>query len=142
MRRLVLLLYVLAFLSPLPALADQASGETGQTFEQIIEGQLQAFRSNNAEQAYSFASPGIQAIFPSPGVFMDMVQRSYRGVFEANSVRFGEVSTDKLGRPTQRATITSRSGERFEALYSMEQQPDGSWKIDGCVIVKLEGGEA
>jgi hypothetical protein len=30
-------------------------------------------------------------------------------------------------------------GEFWAALYTLEQQPDGSWKITGCYILKKPG---
>ena len=39
----------------------------------VIDAQLEAFRSGDAEKAYSFATPGIQRQFPNSSIFMQMV---------------------------------------------------------------------
>ena len=41
--------------------------------QEIISEQILAFRQNNAEEAYAFASSFIKSKFPSPSPFMAMV---------------------------------------------------------------------
>ena len=33
-------------------------------------------------------------------------------------------------------------GKRYEAVYAMQQQPDGSWKIAGVQMVEIPGVDA
>jgi Domain of unknown function (DUF4864) len=40
------------------------------------------------------------------------------------------------GKIAQRVHIIDADGEAWEALYTLEQQPDGSVKITGCVLLK------
>ena len=40
------------------------------------------------------------------------------------------------GKIAQRVHILDADGEAWEALYTLEQQPDGSLKIVGCVLIK------
>jgi hypothetical protein len=64
-----------------------------------------------------------------------MVQRSYAPVYRHKSFEFGEARTAD-GRIAQRVHIVDANGEPWEALYTLEQQPDGSLKIVGCVLLK------
>jgi len=48
---------------------------------------------------------------------------------------FGEAQTAG-GQIAQRVHIVDDNGEAWEALYTLEQQPDGSLKIIGCVLRK------
>ena len=41
------------------------------------------------------------------------------------------------GVPVQAVEIRGPDGEGVLALYFMERQKDGSWKINGCLIAKL-----
>ena len=36
-------------------------------------------------------------------------------------------------------TCTDRSGAAWIAIYRMQQQPDRSWRIDGCVLTRDTG---
>ena len=89
--------------------------------------------------AYSFAAPAIRQLFPRPEIFMDMVQNSYAPVYRHKSFEFGEARTEG-NWIAQRVHIVDANGELWEALYTLEQQGDGSFKITGCSLLKA--GEA
>ena len=50
-------------------------------------------------------------------------------------LRFGEARVAD-GRVAQRVHIVDEKGEAWEALYTLEQQPDGTLKITGCSLLK------
>jgi hypothetical protein len=56
-------------------------------------------------------------------------------VYRHKSFEFGEARAAD-GRIAQRVHILDADGEAWEALYTLEQQPDGSLKIIGCVLIK------
>ena len=33
-------------------------------------------------------------------------------------------------------SATGPDGQTYEAIYTMERQPDGTWQINGCAIVR------
>ncbi|MGH6907587.1 MAG: DUF4864 domain-containing protein, partial [Aestuariivirga sp.] len=108
----------------------------------IITQQLQAFRADDGALAYSYAAPNIHQLFPTPDIFMRMVQQGYKPVYRAQSFSFGEAGGDPLGRPSQRVTITGPDGKIYEAVYSMERQSDGTWLIQGCTLLEVPGLDA
>ena len=101
----------------------------------MISGQIDAFRRDDALAAYSFAAPGIRGMFPSVGQFMAMVRNNYRPVYRPRAVTFGELFSSPDG-VVQKVYVTGPEGKNWLALYSLEQQPDGDWKISGCVLAK------
>lgn len=52
----------------------------------VIQQQIAAFRADNAELAFSFASPGIQSQFQTAAQFVAMVQAMYAPVYRPQSV--------------------------------------------------------
>ena len=129
MRAIVLLLaLVLGFGSP--ARADDVATAQG-----VIRAQEQAFSRNDAAAAYSHAAPEIRQLFPEADVFMQMVQQTYTPVYRHKSFEFGEARAAN-GRIAQRVHIVDDNGEAWEAMYTLEQQPDGSLKITGCSLLK------
>ena len=74
-------------------------------------------------------------LFPAPDVFLSMVQRNYTPVYRHKTFEFGEAKIAN-GQIAQRVHILDADGEAWEALYTLEQQPDGSLKITGCVLLK------
>ncbi|MGH8719799.1 MAG: DUF4864 domain-containing protein, partial [Burkholderiales bacterium] len=67
----------------------------------VIEQQLQTFQRDDAEAAFSYASPNIRKLFQTSANFIAMVKSDNTAVV---------------------------------AIYTMEQQEDGTWKIDGCEL--------
>lgn len=117
-------------LFPTGATAQDSSAIRG-----VIDGQLQAFLADDVERAWSYASPGIQGMFRTTDNFMAMVRQGYAPVYRPKSYAFGELRPSPVG-PEQEVRIVDAAGENWVAVYTMEQQPDGSWRIAGCRLVK------
>jgi hypothetical protein len=110
-------------------------------FQKIIKNQMSAFASGNAKAAFSFATSSLQQRFQNPELFMEMVRQGYQPVYHPKSVTFGQSKMTKLG-PTQEVYVTGPKGKNWLALYSFEQQDDGSWRISGCYLTKSPGFSA
>ena len=94
---------------------------------------------DDAAAAYSHAAPVIREIFPQADIFMSMVRNLYAPVYRHKSFDFGEARVSD-GTIAQRVHIVDADGIPWEALYTLELQPDGSVKITGCVL--LNAGQA
>jgi Domain of unknown function (DUF4864) len=116
--------------------AQSVSEADATSFRQIISDQIAAFNADDGPKAWSFASPSIQQLFPTPEVFMSMVRQGYQPVYRQKSFTFGEI-TDNDGRFIQHVTIVDANGKLWTALYTMQKQPDGTWKISGCALVEV-----
>jgi hypothetical protein len=134
MRALVLLTtFLLSLAFPAFAADDVAAAQT------VIRSQVEALGRDDAAAAYSFAAPAIQGMFPQADIFMNMVRQSYAPVYRHKSFEFGEARVSN-GQIAQRVHIIDAEGVPWEALYTLEQQPDGSVKIIGCVLLKAGQG--
>jgi hypothetical protein len=130
MRAFVLLLaFLTALASPTRAADDVAAGQT------VIRSQVEALGRDDAATAYSYAAPAIHDMFPQADIFLFMVRHSYAPVYRHKSFEFGEARAAD-GQIAQRVHIVDADGEAWEALYTLEQEPDGSLKIIGCVLLK------
>ena len=134
--RLLLALLAACMLLMTPARAESLSEQDKAAIQAVITSQIEAFRAENGPAAYSHASPAIKQIFPNPEVFMNMVRQGYQPVYRPQSFRFGEAVLAASGRPTQRVSVVGPDGLTYEAVYTMEKQPDGSWQISGCALVR------
>jgi hypothetical protein len=124
------------FAALLIGLASPAcAGDNVAAAQSVIRSQVEAFSHDDASAAYSYAAPAIHEMFPQADLFMFMVQHSYAPVYRHKSFEFGEATVTD-GKVAQRARIIDENGEAWEALYTLEQQPDGSFKIIGCVLLK------
>ena len=129
MRAIVLLLALLLGLTA-SVRADDVSAAQG-----VIRAQEQAFSRDDAAAAYSHAAPEIKQLFPQPEIFLQMVQQAYPPIHRHKSFEFGEARAAG-GRIAQRVHIVDDNGEAWEAMYTLEQQSDGSLKITGCSLLK------
>jgi hypothetical protein len=135
MRIATLLVALMIILGAAPACAADVTAAQG-----VIRAQEQAFARDDAAAAYSHAAPAIREIFPAPDIFMSMVQNGYAPVYRHKSFEFGD-SKSEGNWISQRVHIVDANGEAWEALYTLEQQGDGSYKITGCSLLKV-GREA
>ncbi|SHG03716.1 protein of unknown function [Kaistia soli DSM 19436] len=134
MKPAALLVALLIAATPAMGWAEPSNADKD-AFKALVQGQLQAFRQDDAMAAYGRAAPGIQRMFPSPDVFMNMVRQAYPPVYRSGSVAFGEVVEGPAG-PMEKVYLTAADGSNWIALYSFEKQADGSWKISGCQLLK------
>jgi hypothetical protein len=130
MRVFALLLLAFLGLATLASAADNVAAAQG-----VIRSQEQAFSRDDAAAAYSYAAPTIRKLFTQAEIFMFMVQNSYAPVYRHKSFEFGEARTEG-SFVAQRVHIIDANGEAWEALYTLEQQEDGSYKITGCSLLK------
>jgi Domain of unknown function (DUF4864) len=124
---------LVAFLIGLSAWAS--AGDDVTAGQSVIRSQEQAFGRDDAAAAYAFAAPGIKGLFPSPDIFMSMVRSAYGPVYRHRSFEFGEAKASE-GKILQEVQIIDADGAAWEALYTLELQPDGSLKISACVLKK------
>lgn len=115
-----------------PARADDAA--VGRS---VIESQINAFLNDDMATAYSFAAPSIKRIYPDQARFFDMVRRGYQPVYRPGNFAFGrsKLAPDGAGL-VQEVLIEGPDGQDWTALYSLERQPDGSFKINGVQMIK------
>ena len=129
MRAFILLVALLIGVSAPTRAADDVAAA-----QKVIRSQLEAFDRDDAAAAYSPAAPALQEVFPQD-VFMAMVRGSYAPVYRHKSFEFGEARIAD-GKIAQRVRIVDAEGVPWEALYTLELQPDGSLKISGCTLLK------
>lgn len=109
-------------------LAPVAFAEDSRPSE-VIDAQIEAFRANDLDTAFSFASPSIKKIFETPERFGRMVQRSYPMVWRPASVRYGQFTDSDV----QVVFFTDAVGSVFEARYEMIRT-ETSWQINGVMV--------
>jgi hypothetical protein len=123
----------LALVFALPARADDVGVEA----HALIQRQLDAFEHGDAAGAYALAAPGIKVIFPNSDIFMEMARTKYAPVYHHRSADFGSFKLDG-DNASQELTIVDDDNQVWTAIYKLTRQPDGSWLISGCLLIKSE----
>lgn len=138
MRAIFLAACFLAFGAASPA--AEVAPEDALAIRAVIEGQLDAFARDDATGAFALATPGIRTRFGTAAAFMDIVRTSYPVVYRPKSVQF-EPAEVVEGVVVQPVRMIDAQGHRWIALYPMQRQSDGKWRIDGCQLARLAGRE-
>jgi hypothetical protein len=98
----------------------------------VISGQIDALIADDADRAYSYASPDIRSIYPDKDTFLTMVQKNYEPVYHAGNYAFGRSKLVGGGELVfQEVMISAREGKDWTAIYEMRLMDDGSYKVNG-----------
>ena len=123
----------------LPAAAQPAvTVEDVAEIRAVINRQIEAFRRDDAREAFALVSPGVQQTFGTPERFLDVVRVSYRAVYRPATVAF--LGLTVMGQDAvQQVQIIDRAGSVWLAYYAMQRQRDGSWRTNGCLLERFTG---
>ena len=122
---------LLGLLIATPALSGDAEVSSAQS---TIDRQLKAFQANDGATAYSYAAPNIKRMFPTVEAFMGLVTRGYAPVRNPRSYSFGKVEEMSPTSIVQQVILVGPDGKTYEAVYTLEMQPDGTHLITGCSL--------
>jgi len=131
---LACLLLLAAGASPWAQADDEPTAAEWNTMRAVIQAQIDAFREDKGELAFSYAAPGIREQFKTAENFMRMVKTGYPAVYRPASVAFVD-SAFEDGIPILMVQFSDSAGAVWIGLYTMQRQPDQSWKVSGCRLV-------
>ena len=103
----------------------------------VIKSQLAAFQRDDSVEAFSYAAPVIRQRFGDHETFMTMVKTGYRVVYRPLDVEFLDSRVGN-GVTGQAVRFYDFDGGTTIAIYTMERQADGSWRISGVYLVPTE----
>ncbi len=118
-----------------PAVAD-AEPTGAPDARAVIQMQLDAFEAEAVDEAYEYAAPNVQRMFPTPGIFGRMVQRGYPMVWDPAQAEFLDARPLGSGL-VQRLRFVDRKGQPYIAEYMM-MRVEGEWRIAGVSITRDE----
>jgi phosphate-selective porin len=131
MRRLTLgLVGVLALLGCAGSAGAQAAKADPKTAAVPVMKQLEAFRRDDFETAFTFASGAIRAQFDRPS-FETMVRRGYPEIARSAFAAVVKAELESEGVAYVTVKIRGANGQSIEALYELTWEDD--WKISGVV---------
>ena len=121
--------------------AAEVSRKDSAAIRAVIQEQLDAFARDDAARAFALATPGIRARFGTPEAFLEMVRAAYPVVYRPRSVEF-DASVILEGEVMQPVRMIDAEGRAWIALYPMERQANGTWRINGCQLARLNARAA
>jgi hypothetical protein len=131
MRRIFAALMAASVVYAFSAFAGEAEVKSAQD---TIDAQLKAFQADDGALAYSYAAPNVKRIFPTVDIFMGMVESGYQPVRKPRTYSFGKVQEMSATSIVQQVLIVGPDGKDYEAVYTLELQPDGVYRITGVSL--------
>ena len=125
-------------LAPMVAGAAALPEGDGRAVRLVIEAQLKAFATDDAERAFSYASAAIRTQFGDAATFMAMVRAIYPMVVQPAAISFYQPRLAD-GVVWQTVQLRDRAGRLWLATYQLQQQADVGWRINGCAVVADAG---
>jgi hypothetical protein len=104
-----------------------------QAIKNVISQQLAALKTGNADKAFGYAAPGIRAQFGDAATFIAMVRSAYSPLLLARYTEFLEGAVID-GVVVQPLRLIAPDNSVLVALYTVERQHGGGWRITGCQI--------
>ena len=101
---------------------------------QVIESQLKALQQDDGAAAFDFSTPALKAKFGDPTNFMRMVRQNYQAIYRSNQISFGKLD-DVSGFKVQHVVLVDSDGNTHAALFVMEHENDGKWRVGGCFLM-------
>jgi hypothetical protein len=124
-----------AFTFHAAAIAEPLEDVEASKVREIIVAQIAALQEDDADKAFQTATPAVQAAIGSSNRFLAMVRGAYPMVYRPTSVSFHKPESED-GSVLQLVEIKDTSDKSWLALFALEQQPDSTWRISGCVVAE------
>ena len=115
------------------AAAPALAAAEWQAIQKVIAAQRAAIVAGDAAGAFAFASPGIQQQFGDAATFLAMIDAAYAELESARYVEFLEGAVIE-GIVVQPLRLVGADNTVRVALYTMEKQSNGDWRISSCRI--------
>ena len=128
----------LALQTWMPVHAGALSAKVEKAVQTVVQNQLAAFASGDADKAFSYAAPELRKTIGSSAAFIAMVKNSYPVVYSPVSVVFLKAESSGDG-VVQKVQMLDNSGTTYLAVYSLQRLKDNSWRISGCAVVENKG---
>ena len=116
-----------------------ASAEQTSAIRKVVEAQLAAFAADDAELAFSLATDSIRQQFGTAQRFLELVRQQYAPVYRPATTAFREPDEvdSKIFQPVE---LTDSDGVPWLAVYEVQRQVNGDWRINGCILLKGKSG--
>ena len=122
---------------------ESADPTEAAAIQAVILKQIDAFEQDDAHTVFAIAAPEIQQRFGWSAMFMQMVRQGYAAVYRPRYVEFGplvpyDTTSENTGRYVQHVVIEGADGAVMMAVYAMQKDDGGNWRIAGCNLTPLQ----
>ena len=106
----------------------------GAPWQEVITGQIEAFRHHDAPAALSFAGASFQESFPDATVFFRVIMGSgYAPIMLSQGHSFGAFEMIGADGVVQVVTLVGPDRQLYRAVYELRREPAG-WRVQGVAL--------
>lgn len=117
--------------TPLAAAEDES---VAAPWQDVITGQIQAFRDRDAPAAFDYASSAFKVSFRNADMFFEAIVRSgYTPIMESDSHSFGDFKVIGDIGVMQQVKFVGNDQQLYEAVYQLAEEGDG-WRVQGVQL--------
>lgn len=103
-----------------------------------VQAQLDAFAQDDGDAAFGLSSTDTRTRFGSPDNFLRVVKKHYTPIYRHVRASFSAPEIVD-GAVYQMVDLTDENSRVWIAVYRMERDDAGLWKIDGCQLHETGG---
>jgi len=100
-----------------------------------VRSQLDALSKDDAASAFELTSTTKRMQIGTPDNFLRMIKEDYDPIYRNLGVIFSAPQVID-GDAIQVVRVTDSDSRVWVAIFWMQQEPDSSWKIDGCQLLQ------
>lgn len=105
--------------------------------QSTIQRQFEAFARDDAAAAFALASAATRSYFGDAQRFMAVVKDQYQAVYRHRNAIF-QPAEQVNGVTIQSVRLTDADDRVWVAVYQLEREADGQWRIVGCQLVETK----
>jgi hypothetical protein len=106
-----------------------------QQVQAVVMAQLKAFSDEDADGAFAAATPEVRKSVGDPSRFLALVRGNYPMVYHPAGFAFLAPQVDK-DQVLQAVALRDADDKTWIALFTLERQPDNSWRIGACIVAE------
>ncbi|HEV7275134.1 MAG TPA: DUF4864 domain-containing protein [Devosiaceae bacterium] len=108
-------------------------------WQEVISGQIQAFRERDAPAAFDYAGAAFKVSFQNAEIFFETIMQSgYEPIVDSRSHSFGTYEQVGTMVVLQQVTLVGSDLQLYGAIYQLIEEPEG-WRVQGVQLYRQQG---
>lgn len=119
------------------AAANEVSQEDQLAIKAVVESQLAALADDNADAAFALATADTRSRLRNSDTFLQIIKQQFTPIYRHQRALFSAPEVI-AGRMVQIVRLTDTESSVWLAIYQMQKESDGQWKIAGCRLIETK----
>lgn len=114
---------------------DKITGADAAAIHNVVRSQLEALSKDDAAGAFKLATSEKRMQIGSADNFLQLIKEQYPPIYHYQTVIFSRPELID-GNAIQVVRVTDSDSHVWLAIFSVQQEEDRTWKIDGCDLLE------